>query len=69
MAILAMISTAFENAISESLHFQSLAATENGGTSVCRVRLLINGHPGHDQHGFRIGIRNPEGFRACFVLT
>jgi hypothetical protein len=36
MAILAMISTAFENAISESLHFHSLSATENGGTSVCR---------------------------------
>jgi hypothetical protein len=36
MAILAMISTAFENAISESLHFQRFAAAENGGTSVCR---------------------------------
>jgi hypothetical protein len=36
MAILAMISTAFENAISESLHFQRVAAAENGGTSMCR---------------------------------
>jgi hypothetical protein len=35
MAILTTISTALENAISESLHFQSLAATENEGTSVC----------------------------------
>jgi hypothetical protein len=36
MALLAMISTAFENAISESLHFQPLEAPENGGTSMCR---------------------------------
>jgi hypothetical protein len=36
MVILAMISTVFENAISESLHVQSLEATENGGTSLCR---------------------------------
>jgi hypothetical protein len=32
---MAMISTAFENAISESLHSHSLAATENRGTSLC----------------------------------
>jgi hypothetical protein len=36
MAILAMIGTAFEDAISESFHFQRLAAAENGGTSLCR---------------------------------
>jgi hypothetical protein len=36
MAILAMNSTAFENAISESVHFQSLEATENSGISLCR---------------------------------
>jgi hypothetical protein len=36
MTILAMISAAFENAISESLHFHSLSATENGCTSMCR---------------------------------
>jgi hypothetical protein len=31
-----MISTGFENAISESLDFQPLEATENRGTSMCR---------------------------------
>jgi hypothetical protein len=31
-----MISTAFKNAISESLHVQSFEATENGGTAMCR---------------------------------
>jgi hypothetical protein len=31
-----MISTTFENAISEGLHFQRLAAAENGGTFLCR---------------------------------
>jgi hypothetical protein len=35
IANLAKISTVFENAISESLHFQSLKATENGGTPLC----------------------------------
>jgi hypothetical protein len=33
LAILAKISTAFENAVSKCLHFLSLAATENGGAS------------------------------------
>jgi len=33
LAILAKISTAFENAISECLHFQLPEATENGGAS------------------------------------
>jgi hypothetical protein len=33
LAILAKISTAFENAISECLHFQLLNAIENGGAS------------------------------------
>jgi len=33
LAILTKISTAFENSISEYLHFQSLCATENGGAS------------------------------------
>jgi hypothetical protein len=33
MAILPIISTAFENAVSERLHFQSLSAPENGGAS------------------------------------
>jgi hypothetical protein len=36
MAILAMISKAFENAISESSHFQSLETIENGGASTRR---------------------------------
>jgi hypothetical protein len=36
MAILAMDSTAFENAISENRHFQPLGATDNGGTSLRR---------------------------------
>jgi hypothetical protein len=36
MAIPAMISTAFENAISENLHFPLAYAPENGGTSFCR---------------------------------
>jgi len=35
MAILAMISTAFENAVYERSHFQRLAGVENGGTSQC----------------------------------
>jgi len=36
MAILAMISTAFENAVSECSHFQRLAGVENAGTFMCR---------------------------------
>jgi len=36
MAILAMISTVFENAVSEYFHFQRLAGVENAGTSTCR---------------------------------
>jgi hypothetical protein len=33
LAILTKISTAFENAVSKSHHFQPLAATENDGAS------------------------------------
>jgi hypothetical protein len=33
LAILTKISTAFENSISEYLHFQPLVVTENGGAS------------------------------------
>jgi len=36
MAILAVISTAFENAGSECSHFQRLAGVENAGTSMYR---------------------------------
>jgi len=36
MAILIIISTAFENAVSECFHFQRLPGVENAGTSVCR---------------------------------
>jgi hypothetical protein len=36
MAVLTMIGTEPENAISRPLHFQRLADVENGGTSVCR---------------------------------
>jgi len=35
MAILAIISTAFENAVSKYFHFQRLAGVENAGTSMC----------------------------------
>jgi len=36
MAILAMIGTVFENAVSECSHFQRLAGFENAGTYICR---------------------------------
>jgi len=36
MAILAIISTAFENAVSECFYFQRVAGVENAGTSMCR---------------------------------
>jgi hypothetical protein len=42
MAILTIISTAFENAVSERLHFQSLIATENGGASCPAANAELN---------------------------
>jgi len=36
MAILAMIGTALENAVSECSHFQCLAGVENAGKSMLR---------------------------------
>jgi len=36
MAILAIISTAFENAVWECFHFQRFAGVEHAGTSMCR---------------------------------
>lgn len=36
LARMATIVMAFENAISETFHIQSLGATENGVTSMCR---------------------------------
>jgi hypothetical protein len=38
MAILAVISTAFENAIPKAFIFSSLEATENGGASWRRAK-------------------------------
>jgi hypothetical protein len=40
LAILTKTSTAFENAVSECLHFHALLAPENGGTSMCRGKTL-----------------------------
>lgn len=36
MAILVIINIAFENAVSECVHFQRLAGIETAGTSMCR---------------------------------
>jgi len=36
MAILAIISTAIENAVAECFHFQRLAGVESAGTPMCR---------------------------------
>jgi hypothetical protein len=57
MAILAMISTAFENAISESFHIQSLEATEMGGTSMCRgKRESTSGFPNGEGEEESVGM-------------
>jgi len=53
MAVLAIISAAFENAVSERLHFQARMAPENGGAS-CPAGNAI-------QSAFRQGDQDREG--------
>jgi hypothetical protein len=65
MAILAMISTAFENAISESLRVQSLEATENGGTSSCRWKREPIGVYQMVRQSFRAMIVYSRRVRQC----
>jgi len=54
MAILAIISTAFENSVAECFHFQRLASVEDAGTSMCRGNANRSAFPNRPgPHGIR----------------
>jgi len=52
MAILAIVSKAFENTVYECSRFQGLAGVENAGTSMCRKNANRSAFSlgGEDQH-------------------